>query len=211
MTVEESPCGPMPSATAGGCSRPRRRLFRERGLDVGVGRDRRGGRRRPRHAVPQLRLQGGPDRGDRRRADARGGGAGGEELLDAPTIPARRCSSSSAELVGRQQLDRALFEAIDDAWLARGRDPRRPRRGRRRARAAARPRAGRRSRSAGRRRDGRADDVQGRVRGRGAYAHVDPAIDRPPARPDPGERHARTRGAAAAGTRARSRTWSSDD
>jgi AcrR family transcriptional regulator len=44
--------------------------------------------------------------------------ARGQELLESPD-PAEALFEFLAELVGRQQLDRALFEALDDAWLAR--------------------------------------------------------------------------------------------
>ena len=42
----------------------------------------------------------------------------GRELLDAPD-PEEALFEFLGEMVGRQQLDRALFEALDDAWLAR--------------------------------------------------------------------------------------------
>ena len=107
---------PTPSETAGGCSTPREALFRERGLDVGVAEIAAARRRRPRHAVPQLPDQAGPDRGDRGRADGRGHRPRPEA--------ARRSGPGEAlfefleEIVGRQQLDRSLFEAVADAFLA---------------------------------------------------------------------------------------------
>jgi AcrR family transcriptional regulator len=44
--------------------------------------------------------------------------ARGEELLEAPD-PAEGLFELIGDLIGRQQVDRALFEALDETWLAR--------------------------------------------------------------------------------------------
>jgi hypothetical protein len=48
----------------------------------------------------------------------REGCARGEELLSVPD-PAEGLFEFLGDLIGRQQVDRALFEALDDTWLAR--------------------------------------------------------------------------------------------
>jgi AcrR family transcriptional regulator len=93
------------------------RLFRERGLDVGVA---------------EIAQAAGVGRGTLFRNFAckedliaaivvermHEGVARGEELLDAAD-PAEALFGFLAEMAGRQQLNRALFEAIDESWLTR--------------------------------------------------------------------------------------------
>ena len=95
-------------------------------------RDRRPRRRRARHAVSQLPVQGGPDRGDRRRADARGG------RRRAPNRWSRATGEALFDLleasIGAPADDRALFDAVADTVADQRRDPRRARGDARRAR-----------------------------------------------------------------------------
>jgi AcrR family transcriptional regulator len=93
------------------------RLFRERGLDVGVA---------------EIAEAAGVGRGTLFRNFAskedliaaivaermHAGVLIGQAFLDAPD-PAEALFEFLGELIGRQQLDRALFEALDDTWLTR--------------------------------------------------------------------------------------------